>query len=125
MKVKGKLLTFVEVPIFVKRIEELGGLDLLTAIEDELIENPERGAVIKGTNGARKARIADPRKRGGKSGGLRYIYTYFVAYDRIYLLYLYGKGEQSELTATQKKQLGEVIKEAKEMLRDKHNSMGN
>jgi len=117
MQVKGKLLTFVEVPMFTKKVEELGGIELLVAIENELLSNPERGAVIQGTNGARKARIANPAKMGGKSGGLRYIYTYFVAYDCIYLFYLYAKGEQADLTEAQKKALGQLIKETKDQLK--------
>jgi len=114
---RPRLLTFIEVPIFMRKIDELGGIDLLVAIENELIANPERGAVIQGTNGARKARIADPARKGGKSGGLRYIYTYFVAYDRIYLFYLYAKGEQADLTTPQKKMLGQLIKETKDELK--------
>lgn len=118
MQVKGKLLTFIELPMFVKKVEELGGVDLLAAIENELLADPERGVVIQGTNGARKARIADPSKKGGKSGGLRYIYTYFVAYDRIYLFYLYAKGQQEDLTGAQKKALGLLIKETKDQLKN-------
>lgn len=115
--VKGKLITFVEVPVFVKRIDDLGSIDLLTAIQDDLIKNPERGAIIAGAKGARKARIADPSRQKGKRGGFRYIYVYFEVHDRIYLLYIYGKNEQEDLTREQARMLGEIVKEAKEELR--------
>lgn len=114
---KGKLITFVEVPVFVRKIDELGSIGLLTAIQDELIKNPERGAVIPGAKGARKARIADPSRQKGKRGGFRYIYVYFEVYGRIYLLYIYGKNEQEDLTREQAKMLGEIVTETKEKLR--------
>ena len=114
---KGKLITFVEVPVFVKKVDELGGLDLLTAIQDELIKDPGRGDIIPGAKGARKARIADSSRKKGKRGGFRYIYVYFEVHDRIYLLYIYGKNEQEDLTREQAKMLGEIVRETKEGLK--------
>jgi phage-related protein len=69
----------------------------------------ERGELIEGTGGARKARIADPDSDEGKRGGIRYIYYYFKHRGRIYLLHIYGKREQATLTASDKKKIKAVI----------------
>ena len=39
---------FVESKIFSKQIREVGGV-LLTRMQSDLVQNPERGAVVKGT----------------------------------------------------------------------------
>ena len=63
---------FVESKIFSKQIREVGG-DLLTRMQSDLVQNPERSAVVKGTHGVRKARAADPASSRGKSGSYRYL----------------------------------------------------
>jgi hypothetical protein len=117
---KGKLLTFIETEVFRKQIDALGkpdSVNLLTSIQDELLENPERGAVIAETHGARKARVGDPARPEGKSGSYRFIYVYFESHSRIYLLYLYAKKDQGTLTKDQKKALGKVITNTKNALK--------
>jgi hypothetical protein len=106
------LLAFRETPLFMNRITKLAGehaMDALFAIQQELLNDPERGDLIEGTGGARKARIADPHNAEGKRGGLRYIYYYFKRRSRIYLLHIYGKRERATLTADDKKKIKAVI----------------
>ena len=55
----------------------------------------------------RKARWA--RQGGGKSGGVRTIYYYRVADSAIYLLLVYAKNEQEDLTPEQRKQAKKVV----------------
>jgi hypothetical protein len=46
-----KLLSFVEAPVFSEQLAELAGarqMDLLYAIQDELLADPERGDLVKG-----------------------------------------------------------------------------
>ena len=70
-------------------------------------ENPEAGALIVGTGGARKVRWA---ARGrGKSGGVRVIYYYATAQGVILMLTGYAKGEQETLTDTQKRARRAII----------------
>ena len=64
---------------------------------------PDAGNVIKGTGGMRKLRWAGSGR--GKRGGLRVIYYWWVAKDRISMLLAYPKNEQDDLTAEQLKQL--------------------
>lgn len=104
--------SFIETDVFRKQVERTGSLEILFRIQGELLANPKRGAVIEGTNGARKARTS--RHSGkGKSGGYRYIYLFLEAADVVFLLLLYGKDEQDDLTSDQKKQIGQLVREIK------------
>ncbi len=68
-----------------------------------LAEHPEAGDLIKGGGGIRKVRWAGSGR--GKRGGLRVIYYWWIAKDRISLLLAYPKNEQDNLTAEQLKLL--------------------
>jgi len=68
-----------------------------------LSQHPDAGNVIRGSGGMRKLRWAGSGR--GKRGGLRVIYYWWVAKDRISLLLAYPKNEQDDLTADQLKQL--------------------
>ena len=96
---------FIESKIFAKRVQDVGG-KILARIQSELIQNPERGAIVKGTHGVRKARIAEPTSSRGKSGSYRYLYLYLEHAGRIHLLYLFSKGEQGDLSPQQKQIIG-------------------
>lgn len=61
------LFSFVETVVFSKQLDELASMETLYAIQSDLMADPERWPVIKGTNGARKGRIADPTISKGKS----------------------------------------------------------
>ena len=92
---------FVESKTFSKQVYQLPP-DVLTSIQLDLVQNPQRGAVVKGTHGVRKARVADPASSRGKSGSYRYLYLYLEHAGRIHLLYLFSKGEQADLSPHQK-----------------------
>jgi mRNA-degrading endonuclease RelE of RelBE toxin-antitoxin system len=68
-----------------------------------LVHRPDAGSIIKGSGGIRKLRWAGSGR--GKRGGLRVIYYWWVAKDRISLLMVYPKNEQDDLTADQLKKL--------------------
>jgi mRNA-degrading endonuclease RelE of RelBE toxin-antitoxin system len=93
---------FVESKVFHKQVRDLPS-EVLTNIQADLVQNAERGAVVKGTHGVRKARVADPASTRGKSGSYRYLYLYLAHAGRIHLLYLFSKGEQSNLSPEQKR----------------------
>jgi hypothetical protein len=65
-------------------------------LEARLLANPEAGAPMIGTGGVRKLRFA--REGEGKSGGLRVIYYYRSAAGRIYMLTLYPKKIQANVS---------------------------
>jgi mRNA-degrading endonuclease RelE of RelBE toxin-antitoxin system len=109
-------LTFIELPVFMTQIDRLGkplSDEILSAIENDLLKNAKRGNIIQGTNGARKARIADPRRQKGKRGGFRYIYLYLEAHDQIYLLLFYGKDVKDDLSRDEKMTIADSIKRIK------------
>jgi hypothetical protein len=58
--------------IFMRQIDRKASLDLLFQIEDELLKNPTRGALIPGASGVRKARVGDADRGKGKRGGYRF-----------------------------------------------------
>jgi hypothetical protein len=108
---------FIETPVFTRRIDSQASLDVLLAIQDDLLENPTRGAVVKGTGGARKARIADPKDSRGKRGSYRYLYLYLQHHGRLHLLFFYGKNEQSNLSPEQTKLVAGLVRQIKESAR--------
>lgn len=65
------LFEFIESKIFSTQINQLG-IEILLRIQSDLVQNPERGAIVKGTHGVRKARVANPTSQRGKSGSYRY-----------------------------------------------------
>ncbi|HEV7396241.1 MAG TPA: type II toxin-antitoxin system RelE/ParE family toxin [Pyrinomonadaceae bacterium] len=101
---------FVESKVFSKQVRELG-VEVLARIQFDLVQNPERGAVVNGTHGVRKARVADPTSSRGKSGSYRYLYLYLEHAGRIHLLYLFSKGEQADLSPQQKQIIGVLSQE--------------
>jgi hypothetical protein len=106
------VLEFVELPVFTKRLAELAkdqADDVLLEIQNDLLENPTRGATVAGTGGARKARSSDPVRQKGKRGGFRYLYYYIERDGQIFFLYIFGKDEQDDLTKEQKKGLKNMI----------------
>jgi len=99
---------FIESPAFTRRLRQLAGDsadELLSAIQRELLEKPDRGTMVPGLGGVRKARIANPGRRKGKRGGYRYLYLYFERRQHIHLLILLDKNEQEDASDEQRKQM--------------------
>jgi hypothetical protein len=117
---KPTLFYFVETSVFKKQIDKLANVETLFELQNELLKNPRLGDVIQGAGGARKARIGDRRSGRGKSGSFRYIYVYLEKPGVIYLLLFYGKNEQDDLEAEQKREVAEFIKMAKEIWEQKN-----
>jgi hypothetical protein len=92
---------FIETLIFTKRLEAIASREVLFAIQADLLEDPERWPVIRGTHGARKGRVADPGKARSKSGSFRYLYIYLAHLQQIYLILVFGKDEQDNLSPAQ------------------------
>ena len=110
--------SFNETPVFHKQLFDIADDKLLYAIQNVLLENPHFGDVIRGTHGARKARFQNPKTNKGKSGGLRVIYVYLEKSERIYLLLLFAKSNQADLTPEQAKELGNVVLTTKKLYKE-------
>jgi hypothetical protein len=112
--------TFYETPVFMEDLQDIEGkesLNLLFAIQEDLLEDPTRGDIVQGTGGARKARIADPKSNKGKSGSYRYLYLYFEHHGQIYLLYIFAKNKQVDLTPDQKDIIAQWVQAIKGALK--------
>jgi hypothetical protein len=104
------VLEFIQSRSFTARLDALAkdhADDVLLGIENDLLENPQRGPIVPATGGIRKARAANPQRGKGKSGGFRYMYYYVEKDGQIFLLMIFSKDEQDNLTAAQKKWLRE------------------
>jgi len=104
------VLEFIQSRVFTRRLDLLAreyADDVLANIENDLLQDPERGDLIQGTGGIRKSRAADPSRGKGKRGGFRYMYYYIEQDGQILLLMIFSKNEQDNLTAAQKKWLRE------------------
>ena len=77
--------------------------DEYAGLQTFLAERPDAGSVIRGSGGIRKLRWAGSGR--GKRGGLRVIYYWWVAKERISMLLMYSKNEQDDLSSDQLKQL--------------------
>ena len=76
-------------------------------LQVHLARHPDAGKLIPQAGGLRKIRWAGSGR--GKRGGLRVIYYWWVARDRISMLLMYPKNEQDDLSADQVKQLRKAL----------------
>ena len=74
-----------------------------------LMNNPEKGDIIKGSGGVRKIRWAINNK--GKSGGIRVIYYWKDKASEMWLLTLYTKNEKDSIPAHILKQIAQEIQD--------------
>jgi len=106
-------LYFIETNLFTKRVIQLGLENELHDLQGELLANPTAGDTDAGTGGLRKIRMRATRRAKGKRGGARAHYLYLAAHGVIYLLFVYGKDEQSTLSRNQKRQLKAMVESIK------------
>ncbi|MDJ0817785.1 MAG: hypothetical protein QNJ58_16365 [Desulfobacterales bacterium] len=102
-------MLFIETPIFTKLVTDLMPDDEYRKIQLALVLRPEAGKIIPGSGGLRKIRWKS--SGSGKRGGLRLIYFWDVLEDRIYMLLIYKKSKQEDLTPSQLKILRNLVKE--------------
>ena len=98
-------------PTYERRVGQL-----LTHVEREVFEDviaaaPERWPVMAGTGGVRKARVKVEGR--GKSGGPRAIYFFHSLGSVIYMLTIYRKDEQDDLSDADKKEIKALVIEIK------------
>ncbi len=105
-------MEFIEYHLFSKSFPYIASDEELQILQKELRANPEKGDLIKGTGGARKIRMAIGSK--GKSGGARVIYYFKVSVEIVVLIDIYGKGEKTDLTASERKFISDLILVLKE-----------
>ncbi len=102
-------MRFLETPVFTAAISRLIGDEVYRRLQIALMLRPEQGLVIPGSGGLRKIRWAG--RAAGKRGGLRIIYYWSPAEAAFYMVYAYAKAAQGDLTPTQTRALGRLVRE--------------
>ena len=102
-------MVFIETPLFTDEIQRLLTSDEYRALQLALLFRPDAGVVIPRSGGIRKLRWHLPRS--GKRGGLRVIYYWDKPADVLYLLWVYKKSRQEDLTPNQLKILSRLVQE--------------
>ncbi|TVQ18570.1 MAG: hypothetical protein EA382_17575 [Spirochaetaceae bacterium] len=102
-------MRFVETPVFTKTVGMLLSDDEYRSLQSVLMLRPDQGALIRGTGGLRKMRWGGHGR--GKRGGLRLIYYWDKTTETIYMLYVYAKTDQEDLTPQQCRLLSRLVRE--------------
>lgn len=109
---------FVESTEFTAWVSEFLPDDTYARLQQELMDDPEKGTPIPACGGLRKVRAPDPRRGKGKRGGARVIYLYVPSAKWFFLLDIYGKDEKDDLSTAEKKILAGLVEELKEQARE-------
>jgi len=99
--VTAKHITVAETSLFVRQAEDVWSDDEREAFVSFIAQNPQAGDLIPETGGVRKIRWS--LAGTGKRGGARVIYFYHDADRPLYLLMVYAKARQEDLTPEEKR----------------------
>ncbi|MGI8543865.1 MAG: type II toxin-antitoxin system RelE/ParE family toxin [Aridibacter sp.] len=112
-----QLFTFIETKVFTKQLDKID-FELLFVIQNDLITKPKRGDLIAGTNGVRKARVADKKSKRGKSGSYRYMYLYLENNGIIYLLVIFPKSKKANLDKSERNEIAQIARQIKNIYKE-------
>ncbi len=102
-------MRFIETPIFTEDVSTELSLDDYRQMQVALMLRPEQGPLLAGSGGLRKLRW---RRAGmGKRGALRVIYFWETASETFYMLVMYRKNRQENLSAQQLRTLRRLVAE--------------
>lgn len=102
-------IDFVYTPLFDRTARGIFDDESMRRAELELLNDPRAGALVAGTGGIRKLRVALPGR--GKRGSARVADLYVEIRGRVYFLLAYAKGDQVDLSASDKKTLRTLVAE--------------
>ncbi len=103
---------FIELSIFKNKVDALGGVELLKAIQMEILKDPTKGDIVQGAGGIRKIRVA--RGKSGKSGGYRVFYLDLPDKGQTYLMTILDKRDSENILDEEKVLLKNFAKKIKE-----------
>ena len=100
--------SFIQTNEFIKQWEKLGLTDDdLRRLELEILQNPQVGAVVRGTGGLRKLRFSFSNQ--GKRSSSRVCYVDYVIYETVYLITVYSKNEKDNLSDAECNDIKKII----------------
>jgi hypothetical protein len=100
-------ITVVETRAFLARAKDRLSDEERAELIGVIANDPEYGAVMKGTGGIRKVRFA--RKGKGKSGGVRVVYYFHNDALPVFLLTVFAKNEKANLTKGERNDLKSLV----------------
>ena len=95
-------MILIETSVFTRLVTKTLSDEDYATLQQWLVDNPDAGDLVRGGAGMRKVRWALPG--GGKSGYSRVVLLAREP-EQIYLLFLFAKGERSDLTPEQVREL--------------------
>jgi hypothetical protein len=101
------IITIAEVPEYIRQAEKLLSASERQDVLSYLAAHPKAGDLIEGTGGVRKLRWG--RGGRGKSGGVRIIYYFHSELMPLYLLTLFAKNEQDNLSKAERNDLAKLV----------------
>ncbi len=101
------MITVAELPEYIRRAEKLLSDAERRDVVDYLAIHPKAGNVMEGTGGVRKLRWG--RGGRGKSGGVRVVYYFHSGAMPLYLLTLFAKNEQANLSKAERNELAGLV----------------
>lgn len=102
-------MVIVETSVFTKQMQKILTDEAYRQLQAELVNRPDWGAIIPGSGGLRKVRWG--LEGQGKRGGIRVIYYWAVAQERLLLLLVYPKNVQDNLSSAQLRLLRQIVEE--------------
>lgn len=100
-------MIIIETSLFTRRVFKLLKDEQYRELQAELVVDPTKGAIIRGSGGIRKLRWETEGR--GKSGGVRVIYYWATIQSIVLMLLIYSKNEQDDLTPNQLKILRSIV----------------
>ncbi len=102
-------MIIVETSLFTKQVQKLLSDEEYRQLQSNLANLPEMGSIIPKSGGLRKVRWG---YRGqGKRGGIRVIYYWAVAQERLLMLLMYPKNVQDDLSPAQLNTLRQIVED--------------
>lgn len=102
-------MIFIGTSVFTRHLSKFMSDEEYRSLQQALLANPGKGGLIRNSGGIRKLRWATEGR--GKHGGLRIIYYWAVSEHQIFMLYVYPKTKQEDLTPAQLRELRRIIEE--------------
>jgi hypothetical protein len=116
-----RLLNFVCIEPF-HRLWTKYGLteDDMISLENEILAAPRKGGDIPGSGGFRKIRLSREGSNKGKSGSYRILYLYVQAYATVYLVLVFGKSDEENISQADTNALAKRAGKLKAWAKERH-----